>query len=98
VQTFPKPGGRIQISNNGGDLPLWSRDGKELYYIAADRNLVAVEIKTAGRTIQPGAAKVLFPVRLGPVGSGFAYDVAKDGHFLIPTPVGEQASVRSPWC
>jgi len=66
------------------------------WYIAADRNLVAVEIKTAGRTIQPGAAKVLFPVRLGPVGSGFAYDVAKDGHFLIPTPVGEQASVPFP--
>jgi eukaryotic-like serine/threonine-protein kinase len=89
VQTSPKPGGKFQVSSKGGGLPLWSRDGKELYYMAADANLIAVEIKTTGDTIQqPGAAKVLFPVRLSDRGvTGYAYDVAKDGHFLISTPV-----------
>src|SRR4029079_3522375 len=32
VQSFPKPGGERQISTSQGDRPIWSRDGKELYY------------------------------------------------------------------
>ena len=54
---------------------------------------MAVEIKTSGSNIQPGAPKVLFPVRLRPSGSGFGYDIAKDGRFLIPTPVESDASL-----
>jgi Tol biopolymer transport system component len=87
-QTFPKPGEKKQISPNGGSFPLWSRDAKELYYISADRKLMAVEVKTNGGTIQPGSSKALFPVRLDHAqGYGFAYDVGKDVRFLIPTPV-----------
>jgi hypothetical protein len=46
-----------------------------------------VEIKAVGNTLQPGAAKILFRVRLPGRTAGFAYDVGKDGRFLIPTPV-----------
>jgi Tol biopolymer transport system component/tRNA A-37 threonylcarbamoyl transferase component Bud32 len=98
LQAFPKPGGKTKVSTKGGDLPLWSRDGKELYYITPDRKLVAVEIKGSGNSIQLGATKVLFPVRMGfapapgtlPILNfmrGFAYDVTKDGRFLIPSVV-----------
>jgi eukaryotic-like serine/threonine-protein kinase len=93
LQTFPKPGGKIQVSTNGGDLPLWSPDGKELYYIGADRKLMAVEIKTSGSLIQPGTAKALFPVLGAGPGSYFAYDVSKDGRFLIATPVQQSSNV-----
>jgi hypothetical protein len=46
-----------------------------------------VEIKLAGNKVQLGTAKVLFPVRLPGSGPGFAYDVSKDGRFIIPTPM-----------
>src|SRR5207253_9167235 len=31
VQSFPNPGRKYQISVNGGETPVWSRDGKELH-------------------------------------------------------------------
>ena len=39
VQAFPGPGGRWQISS-GGHFPLWSRNGRELFYISQDRLMV----------------------------------------------------------
>ena len=38
--------GKWQISTAGGDKPRWRRDGKELYYIAPDRKMMAVPVKT----------------------------------------------------
>jgi serine/threonine-protein kinase len=32
VRPFPGPGGAIQVSVDGGDQPVWSRDGRELFY------------------------------------------------------------------
>jgi Tol biopolymer transport system component len=32
IRSFPEPGTRIQVSIQGGTGPLWSRDGKELFY------------------------------------------------------------------
>jgi eukaryotic-like serine/threonine-protein kinase len=84
VETFPARGGKWQISTDGGDLPVWSRDGKELFFIGPDRKLMAVEVKSAGNTATFGAPKTLFDVRLPRIVSQ-GYDVAKDGRFLIPT-------------
>jgi len=89
VQTFPTPGGKWQVSTNGGDRPVWSRDGKELFFIAADQKLMAVEIKgdtvKGGAKFEAGVPKPLFDTRL--LGNAFTwFDVSKDGRFLIPTP------------
>ena len=46
VGTFPSRERIWQISLNGGSLPQWSRDGKELYFIAPDQKLMTVEIKS----------------------------------------------------
>jgi eukaryotic-like serine/threonine-protein kinase len=32
VQPYPGPGGRVQVSSGGGSEPVWSRDGKRLFY------------------------------------------------------------------
>jgi Tol biopolymer transport system component len=45
VQTSPNPGGKWQVSANGGNRPIWSRDGKELFFIGTDQKLMAVELK-----------------------------------------------------
>ncbi len=46
VQPYPGPGPRKQVSIGGGGYPLWSHDGRELFYETADQ-IMAVEIKTA---------------------------------------------------
>jgi hypothetical protein len=48
VQPFPATGVRWQVSDAGGHQPQWRRDGRELYYVALDKKLIAVEIKASG--------------------------------------------------
>jgi hypothetical protein len=80
VQTFPAPGGKSPISTNGGNNPVWSRDGKELFYIAADGKMMAVDMKDSGSRFSPGVPKALFDAG----STSGDYDVATDGRFLIP--------------
>jgi hypothetical protein len=48
VSRFPGPGRRIQIYNHGGLQARWrADDGKELFYIAMDKKLMAVAIDTS---------------------------------------------------
>jgi Tol biopolymer transport system component len=92
VTSFPTPGGPSQISTAGGTIPFWSRDGKELYYLAPDRKLMAVEIKAAGDRFEASVPKPLFEVRGAAV--VFRFDVARDGRFLIP--VEPEVTVSQP--
>ena len=59
VQRFPTPAARRRISTNGGADPRWRPDGKELFYIAEDRQLMAVEVDV-GATFDYAAATALF--------------------------------------
>jgi Tol biopolymer transport system component len=95
VTTFPSPGAKWQISTAGGGQPQWRRDGKELYYTAADGRLMAVAVE--GRTsseagFEAGVPQALFEMRL-PFGSLLyvdSYNASADGQrFLVNTPVGE---------
>ena len=89
VQTFPTPGRKWQVSTNGGNRPVWSRDGTELFYIGPDQKMMAVEVKAEG---QFGVPRPLFTTRL-PTGES-QFDVSKDGRFLIPTE--SEQSARAP--
>ena len=88
VTTFPNPGTRVPISISGGDRPVWSRDGKFLYFIGADRTMMAVDMKPQDKSGY-GTPTPLFDVRIHPQSS---FDVAKDGRFLIPVPVGQDSA------
>lgn len=52
VQSSPLSGEKRQISTNGGSEPSWRKDGTELFYLAADRNLMAVPMKLGGKSRQ----------------------------------------------
>jgi eukaryotic-like serine/threonine-protein kinase len=96
VQTFPASGGKWQISTNGGNIPRWRRDGKELYYISADQKLMAVAVKS-GSSFEAGVPRVLFDLALPQVVStGFGgYDVSADGQrFLFVTQARGAASMQ----
>ena len=59
VRPFPEVDkGRWQVSTSGGDSPLWSRDGREMFYRNADA-VMAVSVKT-DRAFSAEAPKILF--------------------------------------
>ena len=55
VQPYPGPGGKSQISTDGGTEPVWNPNGRELFYRNGNK-MMAVDIATqpvfaAGRPI-----------------------------------------------
>jgi eukaryotic-like serine/threonine-protein kinase len=86
VQPYPGPGGKWQISTEGGTEPVWNPNGRELFYRSGDK-MMAVDIST-----QPGFAagkpRMLFEGRYESPPFPIAnYDVSPDGQrFLMLKP------------
>ncbi len=87
VQAYPGPGGKWQISTDGGTEPVWNHNGRELFY--RDRNkMMAVDITT-----QPGFSagkpRLLFEGSYLATPATFPnYDVSLDGQrFLMLKPM-----------
>ena len=96
VQPYPADGSKWQISTGGGLQPRWSADGKELFYLSADRRMMVVEVE-AQETFRPGVPSALFDVPefndLRP-DIFYHYDVSNDGRrFLIDVAAGESGRV-----
>jgi hypothetical protein len=88
-------GERLRVSSGGGTMPRWRRDGKELYYLAPDDQVMGVALSTGARS-QPGVAAALFRVE----GVVRDYDVAADGQrFLVDVAEPDSApiSVLANW-
>jgi Tol biopolymer transport system component/predicted Ser/Thr protein kinase len=99
VRRFPSREDPKTISTAGGEQPRWSRDGKVLYFVAADGNLMIVAVKVASGTrvsFEAGSPQPLFdPAHLTLItgGNSYQYDVTADGKgFLLATAVGGQAA------
>lgn len=93
VQSFPASGGKWMISTDGGAQPQWRRDGKELFYISADRKLMAVDVKGNGSTFEASVPKALFDLRLQTPalpGPRNFYIAAVDGKRFLVTSVSEE--------
>lgn len=87
VTSYPQAANRWQVSIAGGEAPRWSGDGRELYYLSLDRQLMLADVTPAPSVFQVGAVRPLFATRanLKPMSAPFA--VTKDGkRFLIDTP------------
>jgi Tol biopolymer transport system component len=75
VQRYPGPGGRVQVSTDGGEGPVWAAGGRELFYRNGDK-LMAVPIET-NPSLEVGSPRVLFE---GPyLLSGQDFDVSPSG-------------------
>lgn len=82
VQPFPGPGGRVQVSVGGGTEPVWSRDGRRLFY-RGEAQLVAATI-AAGATFRVVARDTLFTDSFVYAANPHAnYDVTPDGTGFI---------------
>ena len=88
VQEFPRAQGKWQVSTNGGTQPRWRRDGKELFYVSAGGELIAVNVKAGGEGIDVSVQKRLFPLHIVP--EDYTYGVTADGQrFLVNTVVSD---------
>ena len=83
VRPFPKVDeGRWQISRSGGSRPVWGPDGRELFFLSPNGEMMAVPVRTEPG-FAPGNAEVLFA---GDYFSGSptrAYDVSPDGERFL---------------
>ncbi len=101
VQSFNAEGklgtDRKRISSGGGLCPVWSGNGKELFYVAPDGMMMAVGISpTAGEFQVTAPPKALFKTRMlamAALSVFHEFDVTADGQrFLIGTLIGESKS------
>ncbi len=102
VQTVPASGPKWQVSSAGGDFPRWRRDGKELYFIAADQQLMAVPVKTSSGSsgaFEPGAPQPLFriePVNASPTTTSLYVPSTNGERFLVNVQAGGEGTQAPP--
>jgi serine/threonine protein kinase len=89
VQSYPGPGGKWQISTEGGTEPVWNRNGRELFYRNGNK-MMAVDVATQP-TFAGGKPRVLFEGPYVPTPATFPnYDVSPDGQRFLMLKPSEQ--------
>ncbi len=88
VRPFPGPGAFVPVSTSGGIHARWAPNGRELFFVAPDGQLMAASVTATGTTLDVSTPVALFQTKM--VGGGNAlpgfrhqYDIAPDGRFLI---------------
>jgi serine/threonine-protein kinase len=79
VRPFPGPGGKWQISNTGGQLPVWSPNGRELFFQNPDNRIMVADYQTKSESFVPGRPRVWSDQQLHDVNGLLNYDLAPDG-------------------
>ncbi|MGA2745416.1 MAG: protein kinase [Candidatus Sulfotelmatobacter sp.] len=89
VVAFNGGRGKWQVSVNGGQLPSWSRDGSELYYVDPANSIYAAPVKEVAGALQFGAPQTLVSSWSAPT---FSYEVSPDGKKILLYRVSQQVS------
>jgi eukaryotic-like serine/threonine-protein kinase len=93
--------GKWQISANGGEEPIWSPLGNEIFFVSPENKLMAAQVTETGNSMVAGKIEALFPV--SPTSSSLAiYDVAPDAKKFLITSISanrkpEPLTVVSNW-
>jgi serine/threonine-protein kinase len=86
VQPFPGPGARVPISTEGGGFPVWSLDGRELFFLGVNQRVMVADYSARGNSFSPGRPRawsqrqILLNVTGGPVQP---YALAPDGKRFV---------------
>jgi len=78
VRPFPGSGGKVQISNGGGNLPTWSRTKRELFYGLNGQIMVAT-FSAVGDTFRAEQPRRWSDGRYQTRGSNRMFDLHPDG-------------------
>ena len=64
VRRFPDTGVKWIISNGGGQRPVWSRKGRELYFMGADNRLMVASYSVKAESFSPDTPRVWSETRI----------------------------------
>jgi Tol biopolymer transport system component len=90
VSSASDPAQKWQISNGGGAMPRWRRDGRELFYLDSSNRITAVSLERVGDDLTIGTPTPLFAIAPRP--QCRPYDVTADVQRFIVNTIAEQAS------
>jgi Tol biopolymer transport system component len=84
VRSFPGAGVKVPISTAGGLQPAWSRDGKEMFFLAPDTTLMVTDVRESGDRFTVGTAQTLFKTNVEPdLVIRNNYSVSVDGQRIL---------------
>jgi Tol biopolymer transport system component len=82
VRAFPDKGGKWQISNSGGQFPMWSRSGRELFFETLDNHVVVAAYTVKGDSFVADKPRAWSEKQIGtggPLGGVLNFALAPDG-------------------
>jgi len=99
VKPFTGPGEKKQISNAGGQLPVWSRNGRELFFQNLDNRIQVTDYTATGDSFVPSKPRLWSDQQLHDVNGLLNYDLAPDGKSFaifpeVKAPVEEKGDVH----
>ena len=99
VRPFPGPGGKSQISNTGGRLPIWSRNSRELFFQNVENRIIVTDYEAKNGSFIPSKPRVWSDQQLHDLGNILNYDLAPDGKRFaifpeVNAPAAEKGSVH----
>jgi Tol biopolymer transport system component len=89
---FPQTAAKYQVSQSGASQPVWSRDGRKLYYLDSSQRMTVIDVQTSNESVQLGTPKTLFQTAIRSSIPTGAYDIARDGRFLVVNSVMESTA------
>src|SRR5712692_286029 len=91
VEPFPPTGAKYQVTTVGGGNPVWSRDGRQLFYLSARSQIMSVEVQTQTNFVIGKTTPL--PME-GIIQTGVrSYDISPDGkYFVVMLPSREKAA------
>ena len=101
VRPFPGPGGKWRVSTAGGTHPVWSRNGRELFFqgrsmVRPPNRIMVTTYKVIGDSFVPGEPTVWSEKPVLDLGELYSYDVAPDGKRLAAVLYADGTAEQKP--
>jgi serine/threonine-protein kinase len=83
VRAFPGNGKPVQVSRDGGRVPRWSREGRQLFFATDDRRIMVAAYQVRDGAFVSGLPRQWSPVRLADTGVLPGFDLFPDGRRAV---------------
>jgi hypothetical protein len=91
VRAFPDKGGKWQISNSSGSSPVWSRNGRELFFRTEDNQIMVASYTVKGDSFVADKPRLWSETKIASFGSQTNFDLAPDGKRIVALMPAETA-------
>jgi Tol biopolymer transport system component len=99
IQSLPRTGIKLQVSPTGGSQAQWRHDARELYYLAPNGDLMAVDIRIS-RKLEAGLPRPMFRIGFPKISMAplLSYAPSRGGErFLVSRRTDPSISVVTNW-